>query len=278
MNSGPDKLLAESVQELLRTKWLGKRCHCFGSVSSTMDVIKRLADAGAEVGTLIVADTQTQGRGQGANKWHSMSGMGIWCSMLLPAGLAAGVVPHIVAASVRAALEAAGVPNVGVKWPNDVVVCGSSTDESGGLRKIAGILAERGSVCDECYRVGIGVNVHHRAGDFPDELAGISSSVYQQTGRSVPRRDLLVGILEEIESRVDRAGSGLDAELDGLAREWRRHSVVIGREIVLIEGSHVERCRAVDVRADGALIVGSDGNIRAVRSGSVRLIGNACAQ
>lgn len=193
----PDRLAPDDVISHLATRWLGRTCRCFDSVSSTMDVARRLASANAPDGTIVVAERQTAGRGRMGRRWQSRPGLGIWCSMLLPAapGMGAGSVGQLVAAGVAAALRSWEIPLVAVKWPNDVVI---STWEGGAppwvgdpprtwpvqvissARKVAGILIEMAPAAKETQRtliVGVGLNVNHVAEDFPEELRDTATSV-----------------------------------------------------------------------------------------------------
>src|SRR5207244_4946287 len=105
------------------------------STPSTQDVAR-----GLPVGSVVVADQQTSGRGRLGRRWEAPPGSGLLASFVLPvhplASLAAGV----------AAARACG-DSVRLKWPNDLLVDG---------RKLAGILVE---VASERALVGVGINL-----------------------------------------------------------------------------------------------------------------------
>ncbi|MDH5020827.1 biotin--[acetyl-CoA-carboxylase] ligase [Halobacterium rubrum] len=112
---------------------------------STNDIARAEGRDGAAHGTFVVADEQTAGRGRTGNVWASPPG-GVWSSTLVRPGFAASHVGRLTFAGGLAAaetVEAFGVEDARLKWPNDVVV-----DRDDGTReKLCGILTE--AVVDE---------------------------------------------------------------------------------------------------------------------------------
>lgn len=127
-------------------------------VGSTSDEAKRLAALGAEEGTLVWADAQTNGHGRLGRTWISPPGNLYFSLLLRPAGRVSEAMQLTFAAAVALAeAVAASLPpaaaRVGCKWPNDVLIGG---------RKVSGILLESQAAADggiELLVVGIGVNV-----------------------------------------------------------------------------------------------------------------------
>ncbi len=103
------------------------------------------------------------------------------------------------------ALRAAGVPNLRVKWPNDILADG---------RKICGVLTEPrlGGGRIEFAVVGIGINVRHGADDFPAELKGRATSC-RLTGADISIDRLYDGLLASWEAV-------LNTPFDALCDEW----------------------------------------------------------
>lgn len=131
-------------------------------VTSTNDILKDKAEQGAPEGTVVIAGSQTAGRGRLGKKWLSTPGKGVYVSLLLrphwPATESA-FVGFISAVSAARALSRFGLDKVRLKWPNDILVSG---------KKIGGVLVEprisRGSI--DFVVVGIGINVSHDQNDF----------------------------------------------------------------------------------------------------------------
>jgi BirA family biotin operon repressor/biotin-[acetyl-CoA-carboxylase] ligase len=150
------------LEALLAGCPLGRPLHLFDRIESTNDECKRLAEAGAPAGTLVLAWEQTRGRGRLERSWHSPPGAGLYLSVLLRPGGApesAAALPGLAARAVADALAAAGVPEPRVVPPNDVLTGG---------RKIAGVLVEPrvGARRIDFAVVGIGVNLGQAPGDW----------------------------------------------------------------------------------------------------------------
>lgn len=143
--------------------------------TSTNDVVKERALAGAPEGLVVVADHQTRGRGRRGRTWAGAPGQGLYFSALLRPGWPAADAPWLGVLAGLAAWQAArdlGVAEVTVKWPNDVVVGG---------RKLGGVLVEpriaAGRV--EFAVLGIGINVAQTDADWPVDLRATAASLRQ---------------------------------------------------------------------------------------------------
>lgn len=145
----------------------------FDSLTSTNDSILQLGATDAPEGTTYIARSQTQGRGRGAHRWWSPSGVGLWMSTLLrpiaPREVWSGI-SLLAGAAVRRALLDLGVREVSLFWPNDLQV---------GARKIGGILGEVRSSGERAWiALGIGINIDLRRADgVPPELAASATSM-----------------------------------------------------------------------------------------------------
>jgi BirA family transcriptional regulator, biotin operon repressor / biotin---[acetyl-CoA-carboxylase] ligase len=213
--------------------------------ASTQDAA--LEQAGGRPGLLLLADRQIAGRGRLGRPWIQGGDLGISATFVLdgrrlPAerlSLGAG---DAAALAVEEAIDAAlptGLPRqlVGLRWPNDVVE--RITD--GGGRKLAGVLVE---VRAGLALVGVGVNVCHRAEDFPEHLRGRAVSIQSLVRAVAP--DATADRLT-VACALLRA---FDAELRGgdpLA-EWRRRDVLAGTQRTFVyEGrAYTGRVEAID--------------------------------
>ena len=133
---------------------------------STNDVARDWALAGAPAGAVVAAGHQTRGRGRRARKWDAPADLGLSASFVLRPDWPAAQAPRLAIVAGMAAfhaLEKAGVRELRVKWPNDVLAGG---------RKICGVLVEPrlGAGGIEFAVAGIGINVGQGAGDFPPDL------------------------------------------------------------------------------------------------------------
>ena len=129
-------------------------------VGSTLDVAHQLAAAGADAGTLIVADAQTAGRGRMGRSWRSERGAGIWLTLIErprdPSGIE--VLSLRVGLALAPALEPFAGGPVRLKWPNDLYVGG---------RKLGGVLIEARwrEQSLEWLAIGVGINLRPPANE-----------------------------------------------------------------------------------------------------------------
>ena len=145
-------------------------------------------------GTVVATDRQTQGRGQGDSAWESEPGANLTCSLILyPANVKASR-QFLLSKSISLAVRdfvSQFVPEVTVKWPNDVYV---------GERKIAGILIENFVAGDRLTKsiAGIGLNVNQErfASRAPNPV-----SLRQLTGKNYPLDDCLKNLHEHVAAR-----------------------------------------------------------------------------
>jgi BirA family biotin operon repressor/biotin-[acetyl-CoA-carboxylase] ligase len=179
-------------------------------VGSTQDIARQLP-----IGSTVVTDHQTAGRGRLGRRWQAPPGTALLASFVLPAhalaSLAAGV----------AAAEACG-PQVRLKWPNDLLI---------GDAKLGGILVE---AADGRCIVGIGINL---------------SAAPPGAARLAESRDHLLDRLEE------RLQTWIKADPEQILSRWRELSATLGRPVRVELGSEVVEGIAEDVAADGSLLV-----------------------
>ena len=218
----------------------------FEEVASTLDVAHELGEGGAPAGTLVIANTQTAGRGRMRRSWRSDPGAGIWLTLLeRPASDdALGVLALRIALALAPALDSFAAASVQLKWPNDVYV---------DARKLAGGLVEarwRGSRLD-WLALGVGINVRV---PLDLDVAGLSPGS--------DRIAVLSAIIPAL--RAAAAKRGL-LERDEIA-EFSARDLAAGRRCVAPANGVV-----AGIASDGALIVdGKEGRI-SIYAGSLVL-------
>ena len=138
-------LVSATIKGGLFTKIVGRRLVFFQEIPSTMDQAARLAMEATTDGTVVVAETQTSGRGRFGRKWTSPTG-NIYMSVVFRPTLDALPYLSILAgvATIQAIRKTTGLEPK-IKWPNDVML---------GKKKVAGILVESVTEGDSvCYAV-----------------------------------------------------------------------------------------------------------------------------
>lgn len=232
------------------------------SIDSTNLEARRRARGGERRKTLILAGEQTAGRGRMERRWVSPAGAGLWMTQLffpekVPAERAGGAVFLSAVALCRTLREITGA-QVGVKWPNDLVLSG---------KKICGMLAECGFEGDRCAWIGLGTGLNLRKGALPPELI-YASSLEEITGRAPEPEEILEKYLPEFD-RLEKTWE--EAGLAPVLEEYRPLCVSLGKD-VRVNGV---AARALEVEKNGALRVryAETGEVRAVLAGDVSVRG-----
>ena len=260
----PDRLTPLELRPLLNTHDVGRVVHWFEEIDSTNDRAKALAEEGAEHGEVVVAESQTAGRGRRGRSWASSPRRNVYFSVVLRPDLAPFRAPELTlvgSVAICDALRQAGV-DAGIKWPNDLLVSG---------RKIAGILTELAAEPDRVDWVvlGAGVNVNARREDFPEDLRDVATSVLLERGQAAPRALFAAACFTALETWLDRH----DEEGFGPIREaWRERNVTLGREVtVKVDGRELAGV-ADDIDETGALLVRTPAGVERITSGDVQLL------
>jgi len=239
----------------------------FDTIDSTNTKAKQLAAQGAPHGTVLIADSQTVGRGRLGRSFHSPAGKGIYLSVILRPQCHASALMHLTCATGVAmcdAVESACGIRPGIKWTNDLVF---------GNRKLGGILTELSldPTGNAAYAVvGIGINCSQSEADFPEDIRAIATSLQMQTGNTVDRSRVIAAMLVALEemSRI------LLPQKAQIMEQYRLDCITVGQEISVLTGERVRHGTAVSVDDEGALLVRfSDGHTEAVSSGEVSIRG-----
>jgi len=260
-----NELTAENILSRMKDDRRSHAVMVFNSLDSTNRHAMMLAAESAGDGTVVIADTQTGGRGRFGRAWASPPGVNLYMSLILHSDMAprfAGIFSLLGAvAVVNAVRRVSGVDAV-IKWPNDVLIGG---------QKLAGVLVESNISNSRINHLvlGIGLNLNIIVSDMPAEIRETATSLLEICGRVTDRAGMAAALIDEIDSMIDlseRAGTA--AVLD----EWRRHSITMDREIAVSDRCGSFSAHAVDVDDTGGLILRlSDGTFRTATSGEVTL-------
>lgn len=261
----PDRIDEEEVAPFLKTKYVGRVFKHFEEIDSTNTQCKRECANKAIDGMVVTAEAQTQGKGRLGRDWKSPVGTGIWMSIVLTPNISPVLAPKttiIGAAAVYNVLKDMGL-DVGIKWPNDIVIDG---------KKVCGILTEMNAEIDRINYIilGIGVNVNTEV--FPEELSDKATSLKLILGTDVSRKEITAKILNYIEYYYDLfKNTGSIKEVINICRKG---SVLLGKEVKVINGENEIICTAIDIDEDGELIVKyEDGSIHKMLSGEISVRG-----
>ena len=232
------------------------RVEVVDATPSTNATVAARARAGEEPGLVVVTEHQTAGRGRLDRVWETPRGVALTFSALLRPEVALADwtwLPLLTGYAVQAAL-ADRVPDVSLKWPNDVLV---------GDHKIAGILVELVEAPDGPVAVvGVGINVNQTLDDLPVALA---TSLALELGESFDRSDLLVHVLGSLHGLLP-----LLETPEAVRAAYLDACSTIGREVdVHLPGDRVRRGEAIDIDRHGSLVVSAGEGTLAVGAGDV---------
>lgn len=256
----PDRLYPFEITQGLHTRFVGKKAYYFDSIPSTIDVAFSLGLEGTPEGTVVVAETQTKGRGRLGRGWCSPKYKGLYVSVILRPPIPPNATPVLTLLTAVALCEAiqavCGLDEARIKWPNDILMRN---------RKLGGILTELNAEMDATHFavVSFGLNVNTDKKLLPEGATSLREHKKEEVSR--------VALLQEILRRIEAGYSRLKE--DGAAaiiEKWRAYNVTLGRRVrVSCEHRHLEG-EAVDIDSDGGLVLRLDSGLRQkVMSGDV---------
>ena len=246
-----DSPLPDTLRERLPRSLFTRTIYYAPVLRSTNARAKELAKRGEAEGALVITERQTRGRGRLGRQWRSPLGVNLLFSVLFRPAFSLDRVfslTMLVAASLVDAIREMSGLNALIKWPNDIYCNG---------KKMAGILTEfsAGGRAIEYAVVGIGLNVNWDLRNEP-ELQYSATSLIHELGYPVSRIALLSCILEALERDY---GLLLRGE-DGFIRDrWNRHSMVIGKDVLIDPQGEKRRATVTGIDRNGALLVEEEG-------------------
>lgn len=265
LTAAPDCLTAAELRAADGV--VGREVVCLDTVDSTNEEIKRRALAGAEAGLVVTAETQTGGKGRRGRSFQSLSGKGLYLSVLLKPNVPLDQVSQLTAwtavAVCRAIEEVCGV-RPQIKWPNDVLVDG---------KKLCGILTEMGVEAETgalgYVVVGMGTNVSQTEEDFGPELCDLATSLHL-LGAEVTRRELALALIAELDRMNAAFPHGREEYFDA----YTRRCVTLGKQVKLVRLDGETLATAERLTGAFQLVVRRpDGTEETVSSGEVSVRG-----
>lgn len=243
----------------------GRAVHYFHEVGSTNDVAAGLADRGAPEGTVVVAASQTAGRGRLGRNWYSPADAGLYVSVICRNRIAAPFLTLSGGVAVAAAIRTAtGLP-VEIKWPNDIVV--SAAGGFGARRKLAGILAEACTGPDGLQFVVLGIGINLRPAAYPPALAARATSLEAELGRAVDAVPLLIEVLAAFAELFASLTAG---KQEVVLDRWRALAPSArGARVRCDTGQGAVTGITAGIADDGALLVRTDGGTERIVAGEV---------
>ena len=260
--STPDRLYPWEVDKYRNTGIIGKKIIHRDTVDSTNIVAFKLALAGEEEGTCVIAESQNKGKGRLGRKWCSPIEKNIYLSVIVRPPIHPSVVYPITFLSSLAVYdtieELTGEKPV-LKWPNDVLMHG---------KKLCGTLLELSTEADmvRFVVIGIGLNVNMDADEIDEEIRQKASSLSMETRKVYERASLCGMLLSNLEKYYLRFIQKGEEEI---VRTWEERAAIKGKymKINQMGESYKGVCEGID--RDGAILLNIDGKTKKIIAGDV---------
>ena len=256
-----EHIKASEISKDLDTTWAGKNLYVFDEVKSTNTVAKFLAMNGAENGTVVISEKQTDAKGRSGKAWASPIG-GIWLSLIVKPNVDYSKLPMITigtGVAVAKAIERTGITSAEIKWPNDIIIHD---------KKVCGILTEAVTTFNtiDSVIIGVGIDANIDIEDFPEELQDGTTTLADELGRKEDENVLIRLFLEEFEKIAETFNEG---DYESILKDWRKRSYSVGKIVEVREPFNKNfDAYVVGIGREGALIVEKiDGTLEKVISG-----------
>jgi BirA family biotin operon repressor/biotin-[acetyl-CoA-carboxylase] ligase len=256
------------INKHLKTKTFGRVIRFYREVESTNDVAFDLAKEGAAEGTVVIADTQTKGRGRLQRKWISPPGFNLYMSIIFRPSISSKDATILTLVSSIALFETVNSHGIKsqIKWPNDLLI---------NRRKVAGVLTEMEPDGErvEFVLVGLGVNLNMTRevmNNLMGEVSEIATSVREELGREVDRSEFAANLINLLEKWYDEFNSKGKSNIIG---EWKKRWGDLNKRVrVRIDGNVIEGI-AYDLDQNGFLLIKKDnGEIERIIAGDVTVL------
>lgn len=257
------------IEELLKTAYFGKYLYVLPEVDSTNTFAREKAKSGAPEGSVIIADYQTDGRGTRGRSWESSPGENILMSVILRPQVSVNNVSCITLATALILIrsissfllsENIALPDIEVKWPNDILINGGKT---------AGVLTESSIVnrSVEYLIIGIGINVNQDPATLNTTGGYQAGSLSHIAGAQLEREKLIVQILSEFERHYI---SMERTRYCDVIPEWKKYWRMQGRKVKIATAIAREAVEIVDINRNGILVYKTEtGELKELIAGTV---------
>ncbi|MEG2440069.1 MAG: biotin--[acetyl-CoA-carboxylase] ligase [Acetivibrio sp.] len=261
----PNAVTREAVESRMSTKEIARKVVYQDEVDSTNMEAKRLAEKKDSHGLLVIAESQSQGKGRRGRNWESPKGMGIWMSLILKPQIEpihASMLTLVTALAAAKGIEEETGLEAKIKWPNDIVING---------KKICGILTEMSSEVDYIHYVIVGIGINANTEIFPDQLCETASSLYLEGEKRVERASLICKIMKNFETYYLEFLK--TQNLQKLLEEYNSLLVNKGKTVRVLGAQEEIIGIAKGINEKGELLIEVEGTIIPIISGEVSVRG-----
>lgn len=232
----------------------------FDELDSTNTYLKKLGSKGEKENQLVIALSQTGGRGRMGRSFYSPNGTGVYFSLLLYPDFSAEkslFLTVMAAVSVAETVMKYNKNDVKIKWVNDIYIDG---------KKVCGILTE-GAINSDKYLdyavVGIGINVVAPEKGFPEDISDIATAIFPgNTEENIKEK-----IVAEVVNSFFKMYNDVDTDF---VKRYKEYSYLTGKEINIISGVNTRPATVIGITDDCHLLVkNEEGELEEISSGDV---------
>lgn len=250
------------MNKLILEQYLNQKLNItiFDELDSTNNYLKKLGSQCVKENTLVIAESQTGGRGRMGRSFYSPNGTGVYFSLLLHPGFSAEkslFLTVMAAVSVAETVMKYNSNDVKIKWVNDIYIDG---------KKVCGILTEGSVIAQKKLDyavVGIGINVIAPENDFPSDIKDTATAIFQgNTEENIKEK-----IVADVVNRFFDMYNGNDNDY---VKRYKEYSYLTGKEINIISGDNIRPATVIDITdACHLLVRNENGETEEISSGDV---------
>ncbi len=266
LKRSPSTFQSDAFRFHLETDIPGSQVLTFDAIDSTNLELDRRLNAGEPTPIVVIAGSQTQGKGRRGNQWESHSGSNLYLSLGFRPNLPISRIGQFtlwlgtqLAAELRKTLDL----KVMVKWPNDLYLNG---------RKLAGILTEAKIDTDHVQHliVGLGLNINATEEFFPESLKKKGTSLRIELKKELEFNSLAADIARTLFEASQSYFEGCKEEQ--IQAVWNQFDFLVGKRVqATAPGGVIEGIAAgIDERGELRIRL-HDGTFYTVNSGEVTM-------
>ncbi len=255
----------KSLAKFLKGKAKEFEVYIYDSVTSTNDLAKEFAQSYPNNEAVIIASTQTAGRGRRGRTFFSPHKTGLYMSIVLRPEFSpqtTSLLTPCAALCVAKAIERVSNKNTQIKWINDIYIDG---------KKVSGILCESAFSSNtnllDYVVVGIGINLSNPDGDFPNDIKDIATTVFGNVRPSNSTIEKLCSLIIN-----DICENSLNLESKNFIEEYKSRLFMLNSEVDVITANETYSAIAIDIDENAHLIVSlPDGSQRTLDAGEISI-------
>jgi BirA family transcriptional regulator, biotin operon repressor / biotin---[acetyl-CoA-carboxylase] ligase len=258
-----ERPLPWEITEGLKTKVIGKSAYYFDSIDSTQSFASKISKDRKESGTVVIAGTQTLGKGRLGRRWISPKG-GIWLSVILHPEFDVSsmtLIPLAASVALANAIQKTLAIQTELKWPNDVTLKG---------KKVAGMIIDASVESSQIESLVLGVGINYKINPIEVEKRIKSNGNFYgvatlASNNNIKPSTLIQAFLEELEESL----SLLNSNSQKIILQWVKNSSTIGKNVSVSTSSGTITGKAVKIDKDGSLIIKQNNEHRKISVGDI---------